>query len=73
MGHGPLGPIGPIGPFGPFGPMGPGPGPGPLAMGGRPQQKRVLEKNDMSHLKNVRNKLFLCEEIYGIIGSHRIA
>ena len=29
----------------------PGPGPGPLAMGGNFFKKRVLEKNDMSHLE----------------------
>ena len=35
-----------MGPMGP-GPWGPGPGPGPF-MGGRPQQKHVLEKSDVS-------------------------
>ena len=51
---GPFGPkksmesMGPMGPMGP-GPMGPGPGPGPFLVGGRPQQKHVLEKSDASH------------------------
>jgi hypothetical protein len=48
--HGPWGPWGPWGSWGPWGPgpWGPRPGPGPFAVGGRSQQKHVLEKSGVS-------------------------